>query len=706
MEQKAEIPENMLRDLIQDTDKTKWRLKNNHNIKYFSEDTIKRITSNYSTKLGNGGFGEVYKGILEDNQSVAVKKYIHSDSLQEFAKEVIIHSQINHKNVVRLIGCCVEENAEMLVLEHVSNGNLSDLLHLGDTPISLATRLNIAIECAEALGCMHSMYSPVLHCDIKPSNILLDDNFHAKISDFGISRLLLGDSNTECTINVKGCIGYMDPEFPKQGCLTVKSDVYSFGVVLVELITKTKPTDKAKRVIQRFGKASAKRTSIRELFDADIANESNIKVLEAIGKIAKDCLKEEYDERPEMNDVAGRLRELRAVVEKSQAKSQTSWRFFSGGQNELKVDNPGAGSVASGSILGKMKNVSIFNRNTTNFKKGLLASVGVPQYSYADLKTATKNFTNVVGRGAYGTVYRGELPDGRAVAVKQLHGVGGSDAEFWGEVTIMARMNHLNVVRIFGFCADKEQFMLVNEFFSNSSLDKYLFAASTGEGDDHQRQPLLLELNTRHRIALGVARAVVYLHEEYSSEWLLHCDIKPENIFLDDNFCPKLSDFGLSKLTSMEEEKVTMSRIRGTRGYMAPEWVIHREPITAKADVYSFGMVLLEIVSGRRNYGFRQDSADSEDCYFPKWAYEKCYIDRRIEDILDPAILAEARKDEATVERMVNTAIWCLQDRAETRPSMGEVIKMLDGTLEMIQPEKPTIFCVQDDFFESTVQDD
>jgi hypothetical protein len=116
--------------------------------------------------------------------------------------------------------------------------------------------------------------------------------------------------------------------------------------------------------------------------------------------------------------------------------------------------------------------------------------------------------------------------------------------------------------------------------------------------------------------------------------------------------------------------------------------------------------VLLEIVSGRRNYGFRQDSADSEDCYFPKWAYEKCYIDRRIEDILDPAILAEARKDEATVERMVNTAIWCLQDRAETRPSMGEVIKMLDGTLEMIQPEKPTIFCVQDDFFESTVQDD
>uniref|UniRef100_A0A0E0M4V9 non-specific serine/threonine protein kinase n=1 Tax=Oryza punctata TaxID=4537 RepID=A0A0E0M4V9_ORYPU len=329
-----------------------------------------------------------------------------------------------------------------------------------------------------------------------------------------------------------------------------------------------------------------------------------------------------------------------------------------------------------------------------------LPAGGPRRFSYAELKAATKDFSDVVGRGAYGTVYRGELPDRRAVAVKQLHGVGGGEAEFWAEVTIIARMHHLNLVRMWGFCADKEQRMLVYEYVPNGSLDKYLFVATaTGEGEGDSKRPLL-DLHTRYRIALGVARAIAYLHEE-CLEWVLHCDIKPENILLEDDFCPKVSDFGLSKLTS-KKEKVTMSRIRGTRGYMAPEWVIHREPITAKADVYSFGMVLLEIVSGRRNYGFRQDSVGSEDWYFPKWAFEKVYVERRIDDIIDPRIVqAEAYDDDpasvATVERMVKTAMWCLQDRADMRPSMGKVAKMLEGTVEITEPVKPTIFCVQDD---------
>jgi hypothetical protein len=329
-----------------------------------------------------------------------------------------------------------------------------------------------------------------------------------------------------------------------------------------------------------------------------------------------------------------------------------------------------------------------------------LPAGGPRRFSYAELKQATKDFSDVVGRGAYGTVFRGELPDRRAVAVKQLHGVGGGEAEFWAEVTIIARMHHLNLVRMWGFCADKDQRMLVYEYVPNGSLDKYLFAGGGGGGEDsssEQNQQPLLDLHTRYRIALGVARAIAYLHEE-CLEWVLHCDIKPENILLEDDFCPKVSDFGLSKLTS-KKEKVTMSRIRGTRGYMAPEWVIHREPITAKADVYSFGMVLLEIVSGRRNYGFRQESVGSEDWYFPKWAYEKVYVERRIDDILDPRIAAsyDDAASVATVERMVKTAMWCLQDRAEMRPSMGKVAKMLEGSVEITDPVKPTIFCVQDD---------
>ncbi|XP_073014248.1 G-type lectin S-receptor-like serine/threonine-protein kinase At1g34300 [Typha latifolia] len=328
-----------------------------------------------------------------------------------------------------------------------------------------------------------------------------------------------------------------------------------------------------------------------------------------------------------------------------------------------------------------------------------LPAGGPKRFTYAELKAATNDFSNVVGRGGYGVVYKGELADRRVIAVKRLKNVGGGEAEFWAEVAIIARMHHLNLVRMWGFCAEKEQRMLVYEYVSNGSLDKFLFPPIQSDEKSKNLVPPrpLLDWNIRYRIAIGVARAIAYLHEE-CLEWVLHCDIKPENILLEDDFCPKVSDFGLSKLTN-KKDKVTMSRIRGTRGYMAPEWVIQREPITAKADVYSFGMVLLEIVSGRRNYDFRQESLDSEDWYFPKWAFEKVYVERKVEDILDARILDsyDDRAHFGMVERMVKTAMWCLQDRAEMRPPMGKVAKMLEGTVDITEPAKPTIFCMTEE---------
>ena len=249
-----------------------------------------------------------------------------------------------------------------------------------------------------------------------------------------------------------------------------------------------------------------------------------------------------------------------------------------------------------------------------------------------------------------------------------------------------------------GFAATSQ----IREHEKKRKLDRTAIVALTGATTEESKKRLitprpLLDWNIRYRIALGVARAIAYLHEE-CLEWVLHCDIKPGNILLEDDFCPKVSDFGLSKLTN-KKDKVTMSRIRGTRGYLAPEWVIHREPITAKADVYSFGMVLLEIVTGVRNSGFRRSSLESEDWYFPKWAFEKVYMERKVEDILDSRI-ADSYDDRMhfeLVERMVKTAIWCLQDRAEMRPSMGKVAKMLEGTVEITEPVRPAIFCVPEE---------
>jgi len=219
-----------------------WTVDSNHNIRTFTEDEIKTITSNYSTLIGNGGFGEVYKGILgDDYELVAVKRYIRKELREEFMEEVGIHRQMSHKNVVKLIGYCIGESTLTLVTEYISKGNLDDILHNSSISIPLEIRLGIAIGCAEALSYMHSMHlssdSLVYHGDIKPANILLDENLTAKVSDFGLARLLLGGI-TRYTSNVKGSIDYMDPIHLREGRLTPKSDVYSFGAVLLEIIAR------------------------------------------------------------------------------------------------------------------------------------------------------------------------------------------------------------------------------------------------------------------------------------------------------------------------------------------------------------------------------------------------------------------------------------------------------------------------------------
>lgn len=327
----------------------------------------------------------------------------------------------------------------------------------------------------------------------------------------------------------------------------------------------------------------------------------------------------------------------------------------------------------------------------------LLPAGGPKRFSYADLKAATNDFSTLVGKGGFGDVYKGELSDRRVVAIKRLKKVTGGDSEFWAEVTIIARMHHLNLVRLWGFCAEKGQRILVYEYVPNGSLDKYLFPPSRVKSEEENRvaEKPMLEWNIRYRIALGVARAIAYLHEE-CLEWVLHCDIKPENILLGDDFCPKISDFGLAKLRK-KEDMVSKSRIRGTRGYMAPEWT-KSDPITRKADVYSFGMVLLEIVLGVRNFEI-QGSANSEDWYFPRWTYDKIYKENNLEEILDRRI--KHCYDNGThfrmVDRMVKTALWCLQDQPDMRPSMGKVAKMIEGTVDITEPPKPTIYYLGDE---------
>ena len=279
------------------------------NIKIFKKEELKPILKK-SNIIGQGCFGEVYKGHLE-NQLVAVKKPINIDvaEKEQFANEVIIQSRIIHKNIVKLIGCCLEVDIPMLVYEFVSKGSLHDILHGSKrVPLDLNMRLCIAAESAEGLAYMHSKTtSTILHGDVKPANILLDDNFVPKISDFGISKLIAKDKEQH-TNNVIGDKSYMDPVYLQTGLLTKKSDVYSFRIVLLELISRTKATySDNNSLVLCFRDAHKNRRRASELFDDEIAITGDLEDIDNIVEIAVDCLNPDVHQRPEMTDVAERL---------------------------------------------------------------------------------------------------------------------------------------------------------------------------------------------------------------------------------------------------------------------------------------------------------------------------------------------------------------------------------------------------------------
>ncbi|KAG6512848.1 putative wall-associated receptor kinase-like 16 [Zingiber officinale] len=302
--------------------------------KLFTQEELKKATDNFSSSriIGRGGQGIVYKGTLEDNRLVAIKKSKLVDERQarEFAKEMLILSQINHKNIIKLLGCCIEVEVPMLVYELVSKGNLFEYLHSKTHRfhISLDARLRIAVESAEALGYLHSSAStPIIHGDVKSSNILLDDEYTAKVSDFGASKLAPKDA-TQLGTFVQGTRGYLDPEYMLTCRLTKKSDVFSFGVVILELLTRKKALEfdvsgEEMLLVTSFISAM-KENKVEEMVDPEIKKEEDKVVIKEVCKLVALCLNSNGDERPTMKEVAddlGKLRKNKQILD-MQSKHQ------------------------------------------------------------------------------------------------------------------------------------------------------------------------------------------------------------------------------------------------------------------------------------------------------------------------------------------------------------------------------------------------
>ncbi|XP_010460387.1 PREDICTED: LEAF RUST 10 DISEASE-RESISTANCE LOCUS RECEPTOR-LIKE PROTEIN KINASE-like 1.1 [Camelina sativa] len=280
----------------------------------FSSKELEKATEKFSlnTVLGQGGQGTVYKGILADGRVVAVKKSkaVDEDKLDEFINEIVILSQINHRNIVRILGCCLETDVPVLVYEFIPNGNLFELLHNEHDDPTLPTweaRLRIAIDIAGALSYLHSAAaSPIYHRDIKSTNIMLDEDFRAKVSDFGTSRSITIDQS-HLTTMVSGTVGYVDPEYFQSSQFTEKSDVYSFGVVLVELITGEKPVSfqrsKENRSLVTYFNLSMRENRISDIIDSRIRNNCKLEQVMMIAKLAKTCLNLKGKKRPNMREV-------------------------------------------------------------------------------------------------------------------------------------------------------------------------------------------------------------------------------------------------------------------------------------------------------------------------------------------------------------------------------------------------------------------
>ncbi|XP_015971338.1 putative receptor protein kinase ZmPK1 [Arachis duranensis] len=306
----------------------------------------------------------------------------------------------------------------------------------------------------------------------------------------------------------------------------------------------------------------------------------------------------------------------------------------------------------------------------TNPKSGIdqhgyqLVKLGFRKFSYSELKEATKGFSQEIGRGAGGIVYRGLLSDQRLVAIKKLNEAKEGEDEFLAEVSTIGRLNHMNLIEMWGYCAEGKHRLLVYEYMENGSLADCLSLNNT------------LDWSKMYNIALGTARGLAYLHEE-CLEWILHCDIKPQNILLDSNYEPKVSDFGLSKLLNRDNLKDSkFSMIRGTRGYMAPEWIFNL-PITSKVDVYSYGVVLLEMITGRTATADIQavNGVDTYNGRLKTSVREKRRVASWAEKIVDPPIGTDSDVNKMKV--LVAVALKCVEEDKDARPTMSQVVEML-----------------------------
>ncbi|CAI5467758.1 unnamed protein product [Closterium sp. Yama58-4] len=607
------------------------------------------------------GQSVVLRGSARDGRDVAVKrcKQPQPETQAIFLREVMLLTTHRHPNLLPLVGYCDEGTEQILIFEHMKHGSLASWLRPpvdaaeSRPPLTFEQRVRIAADVARAVEFLHSQPKPIVHKDIKTETILLDDNFNAKLGGLGTRKHLPGESSR---VRVQRRKGYLDPEYCQTFVVTAKAEIFAVGVVILELITGRPP------VVEEEVVAKAGRNTVK------IVTLAQWKSLFHRGKIKSRALP---PQKPPLVQ-AGRHGDPEA----------RRWAAESPNQRTSTLVGPSQ-TASFGSQGGTPGSVQI--------------AATLLQFSYNELFEATNGFSREgkLGEGGFGSVHKGRVHVGggrmEEVAVKALNQEGyQGEAEWVTEVKYLGALGHPNLVRLVGYCMEGEHRLLAYELMEYGSLERYLF----------RRNVTPLPWNIRMKVALHAARGLAYLHEETEAQ-VIYRDFKASNILVDREFNAKLSDFGLAKDGPVGSDTHVSTRVMGTYGYAAPEYMLTvlleappKPPfylllpltptfpppsplllsghLTAKSDVYSFGVVLLEIISGRRaverNFPPGQQNIVEWSAPF--------FADRRmLVKIVDQRL--ENQFSVKGVVKAARLAYNCLKKDPKERPLMSDAVQTL-----------------------------
>ncbi|EYU44215.1 hypothetical protein MIMGU_mgv1a000477mg [Erythranthe guttata] len=638
----------------------------------FPIDEIRLATNYFDLRfhIGSGGYGRVYKGSIDGGATVVAIKRLKSESRQgdtEFWTEIKMLSKIRHKHLVSLIGYCNDGQERVLVYHYMAQGTLSDHIYKtyrhgkSNPPLSWELRLKASIGAARGLYYLHSRHR-VIHRDVKSSNILLDENWVAKISDFGLSKMgPTNDSFTHISTNVKGTFGYLDPEYFLTRKLTRKSDVYAFGVVLFEVLSG-RPAVEIRLEEEKHSLAGWARYCIREgrvdqLIDQNLTGQILPACLKVFVGIAGRCLHTQPQGRPAMADVVMGL-ELALALQQSTDPMEEEENI---GRTDSDRNNPSSSTRIRGRDQKnpklKTKDSSSATNSThkwwwdpfgilprTPSKPKASPQAVIHHFSIQEIQTATNDFHNslVIGFGGADNVYKGCINGGqKLVAIRQSRTresrlCMSRELQSQKETQTKSSPSQKHVVSLIGYCETESDMVLVYEYMPNGTLY------------DHLHEPLKSPLPWKRRlqICIGAARGLIYIHSTIK-QTVLHRDFKSTNIWLDENFVPKVSEWDY---------------IRG-------------EESTEKSYVYSFGLVLFELLFDNKE---SDRWLDEDQVSLAQWI--KSCMRNNLSGCIDPFLVGRVSPDSLRI--FVETAGRCLLDHGNRRPSMNDIVTQLEAALE------------------------